>query len=129
MARPKLSSRVLENAERRIAALECINPNLDLGNSLTLTAFNTSLEQARTRLKTYNTLLSAVDDAYRAFQEAEESLGDLAEHMLLGVAVKYGKNSAEYGMAGGVRKSERKRPTRKPKTETTKAATPVQVKS
>jgi hypothetical protein len=34
--------------------------------------------------------------------------------MLAGVAAKYGKDSDEYEKAGGVRKSERKRPTRTP---------------
>ncbi len=33
--------------------------------------------------------------------------------MLLGAAAKYGKNSGEYGKAGGVPKSERRRPTKK----------------
>jgi hypothetical protein len=32
--------------------------------------------------------------------------------VLLGVAYKYGKDSEEYEMAGGVRKSKRKRPVR-----------------
>jgi hypothetical protein len=32
--------------------------------------------------------------------------------MFLGVAFEYGKDSREYEMAGGVRKSQRKRPTR-----------------
>ncbi|MDF5737696.1 MULTISPECIES: hypothetical protein [unclassified Nostoc] len=35
--------------------------------------------------------------------------------MLLSVAAKYGKNSDEYKMAGGVRRSDRKRPVRQPK--------------
>lgn len=38
---------------------------------------------------------------------------DYSERILLGVAMKYGKNSDEYEMAGGIRKSERKRPVRK----------------
>jgi hypothetical protein len=33
--------------------------------------------------------------------------------MLIAVAAKYGKDSYEYEMAGGIRKSERKRPTRR----------------
>jgi hypothetical protein len=36
-------------------------------------------------------------------------LGELSEKMLIGVAFKYGKDSREYEMAGGVRKSERVR--------------------
>ena len=37
----------------------------------------------------------------------------LSERMLIAVAAKYGKDSYEYEMAGGIRKSERKRPTRR----------------
>ncbi len=37
--------------------------------------------------------------------DTERKLSDMAEHMLLGVATKYGKSSVEYGMAGGVPKT------------------------
>jgi hypothetical protein len=57
------------------------------------------------------------DAAYTAMLEAEKSLQYLTEHMLIGVAWKYGKNSSEYEMAGGIRKSDRKRPMRKAKIE------------
>lgn len=40
----------------------------------------------------------------------------MSERMLAGVAARYGKDSSQYEQAGGVRKSERKRPTRKTKT-------------
>ena len=40
--------------------------------------------------------------------------------MLAAVGVEYGKNSTEYELAGGTRKSERKAPVRKAKTTTTK---------
>ncbi|MEH1974356.1 MAG: hypothetical protein V7K64_10350 [Nostoc sp.] len=33
-----------------------------------------------------------------------------SEQMLLNVASRYGKNSDEYGMAGGTRRSDRKKP-------------------
>jgi hypothetical protein len=45
--------------------------------------------------------------------------------MLLGVAAKYGKDSREYGQAGGVLKSERKRPSSPFKTTAKKASNPV----
>ncbi|MEH2084422.1 MAG: hypothetical protein V7K89_31975 [Nostoc sp.] len=57
-----------------------------------------------------------------ALEVAEKSLMELTEHMLVSVAAKYGKNSDEYKMAGGVRRSDvydglrlRKRPMRQPK--------------
>ncbi|MEH2215395.1 hypothetical protein [Nostoc sp.] len=39
-------------------------------------------------------------------------MADYSEKILLGVAYKFGKNSHEYQMAGGTRKSERKRAVR-----------------
>ncbi len=45
--------------------------------------------------------------------ETEKVLMAFSEKMLLGVAFEYGKDSFEYEMAGGVRKSQRKRPVRK----------------
>ncbi|MEH2374772.1 hypothetical protein [Nostoc sp.] len=44
--------------------------------------------------------------------ENERDLADYSEKILLGVAYKFGKNSHEYQMAGGTRKSERKRTVR-----------------
>ena len=58
-------------------------------------------------------MLSTVDRAIASVEAAEAEVKNLSELMLLGVATKYGKDSYEYEMAGGVRKSERKRPTRK----------------
>jgi hypothetical protein len=42
-------------------------------------------------------------------------LKDWNERILSGVATKYGKNSSQYEMAGGVKKSERKKQTPKQK--------------
>ena len=45
--------------------------------------------------------------------KTELALKDLSERMLMGVGSKFGKDSDEYEMAGGVRKSEHKKPVRK----------------
>ncbi|MGF1514744.1 MAG: hypothetical protein ACFB5Z_13770 [Elainellaceae cyanobacterium] len=111
MARRKRSSKALERAERRAAALTSIDPNLDLGNGLTLEGFYQLIQQVRQKSAQYNTVLSTVDAAYNALLDGEKVLQDQTEQMLLGVAFKYGKNSSEYEMAGGVRKAERKRRT------------------
>ncbi|WP_223279999.1 hypothetical protein [Nostoc sp. PA-18-2419] len=47
-----------------------------------------------------------MDKTHNAVEEAERVLNDYSEHMLLSVASRYGKNSDEYGMAGGTRKSQ-----------------------
>ena len=110
MSRRKRTSILLEKAERRAAAMQSIDDKLDLGHGMTLEVFKASLENLRQRQNSYNTLLSSVDQAYNQLLEDERSLGELAEKMLIAVKVKYGRDSHEYEMAGGVRKSERRRP-------------------
>ncbi|MBW4693057.1 MAG: hypothetical protein KME27_14990 [Lyngbya sp. HA4199-MV5] len=109
MARRKRTSPVLAKAVRRMAGMTSINPNLDVGNGLTLPSFSTLIETMRTRENAYNSALSNLDKLYREMLETERDLGDMAEHMLLGVATKYGKSSVEYGMAGGVPKNQRRK--------------------
>ncbi len=113
MARRKRSSKVLEKANRRIASLRSISPNLNLGNGLTVDTYTELITDLNDKLAAYNTVLSTVDKIYNDMVTAEQRLGDYSEHMLLGVATKFGKNSDEYEMAGGVKKSERKRSTRR----------------
>ena len=123
MARRKRSSKVLEKADRRIASLRSINPDLNLGNGLTVDVYTTLITDMRDRLAAYNTVLSTVDKTYNDMLVIEQKLGDYSELLLLGVATKFGKNSDEYEMAGGIKKSDRKRSTRKSNTT---PATPEQ---
>ncbi|MBD2102750.1 hypothetical protein [Leptolyngbya sp. FACHB-261] len=123
MARVKRGSEILKKAELRAVGLKVISPNLDLGYSLTLEAFTTAIAELRAKLNTYNMLLSTVDGAQCEVVALEKALQELNSRMLLGVASKYGKDSYEYQQAGGVRKSERKRPVRKTATRTKQAGT------
>jgi hypothetical protein len=109
MTRPKRSSKVLERAEKRMAGMQSISQELDLGNGFSLTGFKQLIEKTRTKLTTYNTLLSEVDRAMSEVIEAERELGDFSEHMLLAVAIQYGKGSDEYEMAGGSKKTQQGR--------------------
>ncbi|OUL29879.1 hypothetical protein BV372_22560 [Nostoc sp. T09] len=115
MGRPKRTSVILEKAQRRIAGLNTIDASLDLGNGLTVKIFSELIEDTRRKLEAHNIAVSAADQTGTLVSQAERSLADLSERMLTGVASKYGKNSNEYEMAGGVRKSDRKRSPRKPK--------------
>lgn len=107
--RPKRTSSALEKAVRRAAGMGSIDPNLDLGNGLTLLSFLNLIEMMRSQENAYNSALSHLDKLYRDMLETERQLGDMTEHMLLGVATKYGKSSTEYGMAGGVPKNQRRK--------------------
>ncbi|MEH2214636.1 hypothetical protein [Nostoc sp.] len=109
MARRKRTSSVLERAVRRAASINSIDPSLDLGNGLTLPAFSTLIETMRTKENAYNSALSSLDRLYREMLETEDELGDMTEHMLMAVGTRYGKSSVEYGMAGGVPKTQRRK--------------------
>lgn len=83
--------------------------------------YNKHIANLQTKVDTYNKALSDVDALQNEVDEAEQLLRDYSEQMLLGVAVKFGKNSTEYKNAGGIKKRDfpterlcqRKRPTRK----------------
>lgn len=107
MARKKRSSRALQKAERRLAAIRSINHNLDLGDNLTAESYNNLIKATRQSIASYNTLLSKVDEASNQIVELEKSLSAFSENMLMGVAVKYGKDSNEYEMAGGTKRRKR----------------------
>ncbi|WP_035990656.1 hypothetical protein [Leptolyngbya sp. KIOST-1] len=113
MPRQKRSSPVLEKGVRRAAGLKSISPSLNLGDGLTLDSYLLELDKLRSQLATYNESLSFADRALSVVQDTEKEMRVLSERMLIAVAAKYGKDSYEYEMAGGIRKSERKRPTRR----------------
>jgi HAMP domain-containing protein len=107
MPRQKRTSRKLENAELRAAGLRAIDPKLDFGNSRSLSNLTAMIEQLRTKLDAYNTALSIIDSSRTEIALLEKAMGELSDQLLIGVAFRYGKDSGEYEMAGGVRKSER----------------------
>lgn len=113
--RKKRTSTVLIKAEQRASAVMSIHDELDLGNGLTLAAYWEAIDDVRELQKLYNAHLSNLDELYNKLLAGERSLSELSDHMLSGVKVKFGRDSNEYEKAGGVRRSERKRPQRKPK--------------
>jgi len=108
MARKKRSSRILGKAEIRLASIKSINATLDVGESLTVKDYTGKIESFRKSLEAYNTTLSTIDVLLTQIIENEQDLANYSEKILLGIAYKFGNNSYEYQMAGGVRKSDRK---------------------
>ncbi|MBN3958707.1 hypothetical protein [Nostoc sp. NMS8] len=109
MARPKRNSRILGKAETRLASIKSINSSLDVGEGLSVKDYTVKIERLRQSLEAYNTTLSTIDILLTQIVENEENLADYSEKILRGVAYKFGNNSYEYQMAGGTRKSARKR--------------------
>jgi CII-binding regulator of phage lambda lysogenization HflD len=112
MARLKRSSPILDKADRRIAGIKSIGTKPVLGSNLSIPAYADSIQLVRQRLEAYNSALSTVDAAQQALEQAEKELAALSKKMLSAIAFNYGDDSTEYSMAGGVRTSDRKKPTR-----------------
>jgi len=117
MARHKRTSKVLDKALKRVAGMQAIDPNLDLGNGLTVPGFASEVAKLEQIITAYHKLLALSDEGQNDADAQEQRVRELSERMLEGVGSKFGHNSNEYEMAGGKRKSERKRPIRKKKTD------------
>ncbi|MDZ8224445.1 MULTISPECIES: hypothetical protein [unclassified Nostoc] len=115
----KRTYRVLEKAELRVAGLKAIDPSIDFGDTRNLQNMTQLIEQYRNKIDAYNTALTVINSSRTEMDELEKTLSDLTERMLIGVAFKYGKDSREYEMAGGVRKSDRIRKSTATRLKTT----------
>lgn len=113
MARQKRSSPILEVARRRLAGLKSITKKPDYGPSLSVADYEQDIVAFSTLLDEYNGALAALDDLQNRLGVDEDRLNDKNRRMLAATEANYGPDSSEYEMAGGTRKSERKKPGRK----------------
>ncbi|MBW4445079.1 MAG: hypothetical protein KME10_28590 [Plectolyngbya sp. WJT66-NPBG17] len=125
----KKQSTILTKCRERAMNLQVIHPNLDLGNGLTMKTYQAAIDTHQANLDNYNRAISTITELALSFEESDKMLRDINERMLLGVGAVYGKDSKEYGTAGGKRKSEvvqarsraRSNPTAQKSTVPTKA--------
>ncbi|RCJ19852.1 hypothetical protein A6S26_03715 [Nostoc sp. ATCC 43529] len=109
MTQRKRNSIALTKAERRIEGMQTINTELDFGNGFSIATYNTKVIQLREKLAAYNQAQTIVDKTHNALIEAERDINTYSEQMLLNVASHYGRKSDEYEMAGGTRRSDRRK--------------------
>jgi hypothetical protein len=112
MARKKRNSKTYDAAIVRKAAMSSIDPALDLGNGLTLVAYQAQIDSTKTALDKYNTGLSTLDGLGNTLKAEEKKLNALSVRMLGAVGTKFTTDSDEYEKAGGTKKSEIKRSAR-----------------
>jgi hypothetical protein len=110
--RKKRYSRSLEEAEVRASGLTAIDPNMDFGDERSLSNLNSLCDQLRDKFTEYNTHLTQVDTLRTEIKDLEKVISQVSSKMLVAVAFKYGKDSTEYQMAGGVRSQDRIRRSR-----------------
>ncbi len=107
MPRQKRSSPVLEKTEQKLIGFKSINSSLDFGDFVSVNHLTELTGELRNEIDQYNMMLTALDTAKGKIETLERSIRETSERLVNGVASRYGKNSREYEMAGGVRKSER----------------------
>ncbi|MBD2411945.1 hypothetical protein FACHB389_09425 [Nostoc calcicola FACHB-389] len=112
MALKKRKSSVLEKVESRAAGMKLIDPSLKLDNDYSLSKLLESMELLRNKLDVHNNALALTDSSLTEVEEMEKDLTTLSQKMLMLIAIKYGKDSAQYETAGGVRDSDRLRKMR-----------------
>jgi hypothetical protein len=112
MPRRKRNSRILEKAQFRVAGLKAIDPNINFDDTCNMQNLTQLIEQFHNTLDDYNAAIAMIDSSRKKLDEMEKSLSQVSDKMLMGVGFKYGKNSNEYELAGGVRDSERVRKSR-----------------
>jgi hypothetical protein len=111
MARRKRNSTILERAQRRLESACSINPALNLGGGLTVTAFAETISDLQSKLAAYNTALSSIDKLADDVKNAEQIVNEMSEKMLMGIGSQFGRASQEYEMAGGSRRKSARRST------------------
>ncbi|RCJ19982.1 hypothetical protein A6S26_04430 [Nostoc sp. ATCC 43529] len=108
----KRSSQILKKAQFRVAGLKAIDPNLNFDDTYNLQNLTQLLEKFHNMLNDYNAAIAMIDSSKKKLDEMEKTLSQVSDKMLTWVGCKYGKNSNEYELAGGVRDSERIRKSR-----------------
>jgi len=124
MARQKRSSRILDQAARRLSGLKAVDEKIVLDGGYSAAAYSKAIDALRNTLDNYNTALSTVDALYVDIAKAEQTVANYSEQVLTGVAARFGKDSQQYKATGDIRKSDRKRPSRKatPEARTAEAS-------
>ena len=119
MTRKTRESTALSKASNRKKAVSAIEPNFDLGNDITEKNYQLKIDALNKKLDDYNLMIGKLNTMANELEELEKELNDYSDRVLSGVGSKYSNDSDEYEMAGGVKKSERKRGAKKvvPKKE------------
>jgi hypothetical protein len=111
--RKRSTSLEVLKAQERNNKVKSIDPNFDFGSQLNPQSYADAIARVVDFTDQYNSHLAEVDGVLVNLMEAEKELADMSQRVLNSVGSKYGYDSPEYEKAGGTRKSDRKRTTKK----------------
>lgn len=110
--RKRTSTNTLDTARQILAGVKQITPKPDFGPALTAEMYETEINGYSQDLDAYNGELAATDDTSNRLDDRKRRLHDLSLRIQAAVKATYGPDSSEFELVGGLRRSDRKRPTR-----------------
>ena len=113
--RKRTSTETLEKARHILAGLKQITPKPDFGPTVTEALYEAEVNGYSNDLDAYNGGLAEVDDESNRLDERRQRLHDFNQRIQAAVKALYGPDSSEFELVGGLRRSDRKKPFRKPK--------------
>jgi hypothetical protein len=87
--------------KNRLIGFKTIDPNLDLGNGLSVQKLSQLTTDLQTQLDEYNSTIVRLDQMGSQIQDLEKTIAHLSGKMLSAVGLIYGNDSEQYQMAGG----------------------------
>jgi len=120
--REKKKSPVVEKAESRLNGMQVVDGKqespVNYGNPkepLTVAEMAAQIALVELKRGDYNKTLKAADELSNDIDAEEEILTEMSTKVLSSAIGQFGEDSDEYEQLGGTRKSDRKKPVRKPK--------------
>ena len=113
--RKRTSSQILEKARHVLAGLKQITPRPEFGPELTEALFEGEINGFTHDLEAFNGGLAEIDDQQNRLDDRELRLRDFSQRIQAAVKALYGPDSSQFEVIGGLRRSDRKKPVRKPK--------------
>jgi hypothetical protein len=99
----------LDVAKSRWQGLSSQDPAMDLGNGLSVQAYEVSITALNTQLLKVNNLAAELQTVRAKLVEMEREMRDLNDRYMKATAAKYGTSSMEYLAVGGIRKKDIRR--------------------
>ena len=99
----------LDVAKSRWQGLSSQDPAMDLGNGLSVQAYEVSVTALDTQLLKVNKLAADLQTERARLVEMEREMRDLNDRYMKATAAKFGTSSMEYLAIGGVRKKDIRR--------------------
>ena len=99
----------------RLTGLQAIDPALSLGDGLSVAVGQQLVADYASAVAAYNQILRTADAANTQLMALEKRMTDFNKRTLGAVCARFGDDSAAYELAGGIRRSARKKPVRRPR--------------